>query len=317
MKNKKIFVIIIFIFALLILSNICMAKDIDQINKYYITVEPRKDGTLDIYYDIEWEVLDDSVGPLTWVQIGIPNSHVDSVKSTSSVVKSAKYYQSGNEDFVRIDFKDSYNAGEIVKFKFSIHQSYMYEISGSTCKYTFIPGWFDDIKVKDIKVFWEAANVLSSTAKETNSDNYLVWEDTLSKGKKLKTSITYDKSTFKLDEEKQATNVEVYSTSKSSNNSISNLITITCIVMALGYMLSIFSGLGRGYSYHGGYGYGYGHRHHHHHGVRRSSCVSTSSCVSSCACACACAGGGRAGCSKKDFYGTNVRTKNLSNILKK
>ena len=29
--------------------------------------------------------------------------------------------------------------------------------------------------------------------------------------------------------------------------------------------------------------------------------------ASSCACACACAGGGRAGCSKKDFYGTNLK----------
>ena len=28
---------------------------------------------------------------------------------------------------------------------------------------------------------------------------------------------------------------------------------------------------------------------------------------SSCACACACAGGGRAGCAKKEFYGTNLR----------
>ena len=27
-----------------------------------------------------------------------------------------------------------------------------------------------------------------------------------------------------------------------------------------------------------------------------------------CACACACAGGGRAGCSKKDFYNTNLKS---------
>ena len=30
-----------------------------------------------------------------------------------------------------------------------------------------------------------------------------------------------------------------------------------------------------------------------------------------CACACACAGGGRAGCSMKDFYHTNIRTEDL------
>ena len=33
-------------------------------------------------------------------------------------------------------------------------------------------------------------------------------------------------------------------------------------------------------------------------------------------CACACAGSGRAGCSKKDFYGTNLTTKKLKKVLK-
>lgn len=43
---------------------------------------------------------------------------------------------------------------------------------------------------------------------------------------------------------------------------------------------------------------------------RHSSCAH-SSCA--CACACACAGGGRAGCSTKDFYRTNLRLSLLDN----
>ena len=39
-------------------------------------------------------------------------------------------------------------------------------------------------------------------------------------------------------------------------------------------------------------------------GGHHSSCVH-SSCA--CACACACAGGGRAGCTTKDFYNTNLK----------
>ncbi len=42
-----------------------------------------------------------------------------------------------------------------------------------------------------------------------------------------------------------------------------------------------------------------------------SSCVSSCACACvscACACACACAGGGRAGCTKKDFYGTKLTT---------
>lgn len=45
----------------------------------------------------------------------------------------------------------------------------------------------------------------------------------------------------------------------------------------------------------------------------RSSCAHSScACAhSSCACACACAGGGRAGCTTKDFYNTNLKLENL------
>lgn len=42
---------------------------------------------------------------------------------------------------------------------------------------------------------------------------------------------------------------------------------------------------------------------HHHSSCAHSSCA--------CACACACAGGGRAGCSTKDFYNTNLRLSRL------
>ena len=48
--------------------------------------------------------------------------------------------------------------------------------------------------------------------------------------------------------------------------------------------------------------------------VSRSSCACA--CVS-CACACACAGGGRAGCSKKDFYKTNLKLDVVEKELKK
>jgi len=53
---------------------------------------------------------------------------------------------------------------------------------------------------------------------------------------------------------------------------------------------------------------------------RGSSGRSHSSCAHSscaCACACACAGGGRAGCSTKDFYNTNLKLKSLKNKLRK
>ena len=52
------------------------------------------------------------------------------------------------------------------------------------------------------------------------------------------------------------------------------------------------------------------------HGRGRSSegscaCASSCACACGCACACACAGGGRAGCTTKDFYNTNLKLSQL------
>ncbi len=46
-----------------------------------------------------------------------------------------------------------------------------------------------------------------------------------------------------------------------------------------------------------------------HSSCAHSSCACAHSCA--CACACACAGGGRAGCSTKDFYNTNLKLEQL------
>ncbi|MCR5278616.1 MAG: zinc ribbon domain-containing protein [Lachnospiraceae bacterium] len=56
------------------------------------------------------------------------------------------------------------------------------------------------------------------------------------------------------------------------------------------------------------------------HSTGRSSCAHSScACAHSCACACACAcaGGGRAGCSTKDFYNTNLKLSQLKRMKKK
>ena len=168
MENKVKYIGLLFILVfILLIPNLSFAKDLDRINEYNITVDPRKNGTLDMVYAIKWEVLDsDSEGPLEWVKIGIPNSHVDSIKAISNNIKSAKYYED-NGSYVRIDFKDKYYKGNVVEFSFSLHQDYMYELKNEKCVFEFIPGWFDDIKVKKINVFWNNENVYSSNAKNT------------------------------------------------------------------------------------------------------------------------------------------------------
>lgn len=319
---NSIILFLTFILLFLLIPNFCMAKDLDQINEYNITVDPRNNGSLDILYNIKWQVLDsESEGPLEWVKIGIPNSSVDSIKPKSKNIKNAKYYND-NGDFVRIDFKEKYYKDDIVEFSFSIHQDYMYIIENDKCNYEFTPGWFDDIEVKKINIFWNSKNVYSSSSKITNSDDYLTWSSSLKKGKKLTANVTYLNNSFNLDYSKQVKNApsEKYiSFNKSSSNYYLNVIKILVVLIVVVYVASIFLGLG--YYSHGGYGY----RSHSYYDSydydRRSSSLwssssrSSSSCVSSCACACACAGGGRAGCSKKDFYGTNLRIERIKKVF--
>ncbi len=81
------------------------------------------------------------------------------------------------------------------------------------------------------------------------------------------------------------------------------LIVIVVIVVFIGILVVIFDDYG------GGSGFGGGHYY--------SSCAHSSCAHSSCACACACAGGGRAGCSQKDFYKGSVDVKTLNKVLKR
>ena len=287
----------------------CFAKDIDYIHEYTITVDPRNDGSLSMSYYIEWEVLDStSEGALTWIKIGIPNANIDGISTSSKDVKSIRYFED-NGDFIRIDFRKPHYKGEILKIDFKLHQSYMYSLKNGKINYSFTPGWFDNIKVKNMTILWKASKVEDSNSMKKNSDGYLVWEASLPKGRKYEAKIVYPESAFKTDETKQ----ESYATkatisSGTSQMSLGGLITLLIIVCILSSFLSIFTG--GGYYSHGGYGY-----------RRRRSSFSSfgsfGSCVSSCACACACAGGGRAGCSKKDFYGTKLKSSSLNKILNK
>lgn len=318
MRSRKIIFCIAVFFLFAIISNVCMAKDLDRINKYYITVDPRNDGSLDMTYYLEWEVLDsESEGPVSWVKIGVPNSDIDLVKAISNNIQSIKYYKDGG-DYIRIDFKKSYYEGEIISFNFSFHQSYMYDIDGELAKYKFTPGWFNDIEVKEAMVFWKSTDVFSANSKKINEDGYYTWKDSLRKGSKMKIDVSYSRYTRSFDTGKQSMYATTYTNNSNNsnysyNNSVKLFFVLFLIIFAVNMVLSITS-----YSSHRGYGtrrsgYRYDDDDDYYH--HRSS-SSSSSCVSSCACACACAGGGRAGCSKKDFYGVTVKTKLLNKIMK-
>ena len=352
-KNKRsILYLLIILFFLFTNSSYGFlgfgSKDIDRINKYYITVEPRNDATLDITYDIEWEILDKNETYLDVVKIGVANEHYDSVRVlTSNIAKIEK--DKTNPAILLVYFRNPDDGVRKIDFKFSIHQKNICTVDNDIVRYSYTPGWFDEIEVKDIKVLWNAKGVQTADSSETNSDGYYVWSDKLKKGERLSVNLTYPESNFKITKAStkvkvmpiteeditktinhfsSAFNLPIFSSAFGMGsadqimNSVYSLIrlgfmlAIACIVFAV---FSIIMSLGRGYDSHRGYGYGYRYRRYWDDDFMSNSSFGRSSSFSGKiggkGCACACAGGGRAGCSKKDFYGTNIKTINLKNIL--
>ena len=347
-NKRKIFYLLIVVFLLFTNNSYGFlgfgSNDIDRINKYYITVEPRNDATLDITYDIEWEILDKNSTYLDVVKIGVPNEHYDSIRVlTSNIAKIEK--DKTNPAILLVYFRNPGDGLRKINFKFSIHQKNICTVNNSIVRYSYTPGWFDEIEVKDIKVFWNSKDVLDASSKEIDSDGYYVWKDKLKKGEKLSLNVTYPESTFKLtktstkeeiipitDEDitktvshfSSAFNLPMFSSTfgmgsvEQVENAMNSLIKVgfslvsVCIAYAV---ISIIFSLGRGYDSHRGYGYRRYWGEDYMPRSRLDDFSSFSGKIGGKGCACACAGGGRAGCSKKDFYGTNIKTMNLKNIL--
>ena len=66
--------------------------DMDYIRSYVVTVDPREDGSVDITYDIDWQVIDgDKTDYLSWVKIGLANSSVDELTPLTDTISDLQY----------------------------------------------------------------------------------------------------------------------------------------------------------------------------------------------------------------------------------
>lgn len=160
--------------------------DLDTIHRYTVTVDPRADGTADITYDIDWEVIGGSrEEPLSWVQIGLPNDRVDGfVNRTPDTVSSVRYRSRRGSSFAQVVFVKRYYAPDYaaaagqesrVRFAFTVHQSGLFTLEpDGTARYAFTPGWFDDLSIEDLTVRWKAADGMTADA-DAQEDGYFVW----------------------------------------------------------------------------------------------------------------------------------------------
>lgn len=322
---RKLSLLFLLLLSFLSLSSFRL-NPLDEILEYQITVNPRKDGTLDMRYYIEWHVLDSiSEGPLTWVKIGVPNKYVDEIRGISEPISKIYYYTDGGA-YIRIDLDRSYRKGEVVVLDFAFHQSRIFTVENEYINYGFIPGWFDEIRVNHLKVLWNKENVIGNNAKGVEG-NYLYWECSLDFGETTKIELQYEQSAFPY--------IDLTQSYSDDDGDFSDEIAIAVIILIVIIVIVVlcvnnYNSRNNYYSYRGFSGRVY-HRYYFfrrrpYRGYRRagrryskpvvvssgSSFKGGSSCA--CACACACAGGGRAGCSRKDFYNPNIK---IDDIVKK
>ena len=335
---KKFFLsIFTFLFFLCILSSssVNAFTPLDKILSYEITIDAKDDATLDMEYDINWKVLNDNIeGPLTWVKIGVPNRFVYDIKPLSSAIKDLEYY---NDDgaFIRCDLDREYKANEIVNIHFKFNQKRIFTKTNNedTIEYAFKPGWFSEIQVEKLIVKWSKGIKPLFTNCDRTTDSYYIWEKSLDYNETIECQMKYSMNLFpninlKMD----------YSDQTFNPITVIVIILVCLVVFAIIVIACVASYRATNdgyYSYRGFTGESYFHHfwfhsiYYHSPGYSRKGKPlvnptvvnsskgghSSSGSHCACACACACAGGGRAGCSRKDFYNPNGNLEKLEKSL--
>ena len=330
--------------------------DMDYIRSYVVTVDLRQDGSADITYDIDWQVIDgDATQYLTWVKIGLANSHAEDLTPLTDTIADLQYSDDGGS-YAKVVFAHRYYSPEVaarngaesnVRFAFSVHQSHLFTRNDDgTANFTFTPGWFDDLSVGSMQIRWKNGD--GFIADNTGVDGeYLTWDfGPLTHGQAAKVHVTVPITYSEGYAADAAMTAEDYGgTAGDLGDVASGVMTVLIVLVVFGFVFFVIAS--RSPAWGGGFGSGlypddwfwYTNGVHiirrartappppgYHRtdppknfqpgggssrggGVGRRdsggsdhhfSCACA--CASSCACACACAGGGRAGCSVKDFY---------------
>lgn len=176
----------------------------DEILAYEITVKPQNNGELTIDYHVEWKVLEsDGIGPVEWVEIGVPNSHTLSYEVLSKTISSMSV--SGN--YAKIYFDKKYYEGEVISFDYRIEQDYMYEMNYLQEGYTFYeftPGWFDEIDVDRLVIRWDnnSGKATEWSPSALIKDGYITWESPLNAGEAYTVNVTYPNDAYGFDDTK-------------------------------------------------------------------------------------------------------------------
>ena len=202
--NKSRLLLTFFIVILLSLApSVVLAQTgTDVIRDYRIEVLPQDDASLINAYTINWCVISDAAGPLTDINVGMPNSDYQ-IMDFSGDARSVNSADQGANTRVNVVLTKSVNANECVTVTFRIHQmglAHLDEAKGEI-GFQFIPGWFGEVPVDHLQVSWhlpaDNAQLKSLSPEPKMRDTALaVWETVLQPGGKLTLNLLYDKAAF-------------------------------------------------------------------------------------------------------------------------
>ena len=216
---------IMLLLTLCILTITAVAAPTDKLRDFTITVDVNEDASLNMNYHIEWEVLDDSIGKLEWIDLGMPNKYHENIKAQSNTIDHIK--DNGNSLAIYLD--RPYGEGEVVNVDFSMTQDHMYQIDkwveGETV-YTFTPAWFDGMDIDNLTIRWNAQDAGAWQPDCLEADGYLTFDTSLSAGDKYTISVTYPNDAFGFVSERQATDSKSSSGSGAFENKKSSRIGI-------------------------------------------------------------------------------------------
>ena len=174
--------------------------------------------------------------------------------------------------------------------------------------YRFTPGWFDEIVVDELNIYWKSDNIKYVLNGYWEQDGYYQFRTSLAEGEKYTVKIEYDADVFQTEDDKKI--------SHPVGTGTKIVMAVMLLVVPGILLLLIIRAYKKGkpvdsYRAESGFGNAFTdiRTSSHYPGGRGSG-----GCA--CACACACAGGVRAGCSKKDFYGTKLTTMAIREALK-
>jgi len=201
-KPKLLLIFILVVLVSLIHSVVLAQTGTDVIRDYRIDVLPQDDASLINTYTINWCVISDAAGPLTDINVSLPNSdyQIMDFSGDASTVRSA---DQGAYSQVNVVLTKSINANECVTVTFRIHQLGLAHLDDAKGEigFQFIPGWFDEVPVEHLQVTWhlpaESTQLkFLSPEPKTREPAQAVWETVLQPGGKLTLNLLYDKAAF-------------------------------------------------------------------------------------------------------------------------